>query len=153
MQKGAVKTALTQGRGGITPIETLSRGLGQGERAAPRGDYDQRRFGPEIQAANVELREKTALALFAAAIGSPALYTSQGAALREAHRHFLTDTCKGLGNLIAAELSEKLEQEIVFTWPEIFRSDISARSRAYNALMQGGALDAERIERIVGLPL
>ena len=147
-----IRTALTTGRGGLTPIETTAQAFGQGQFAAPKGDYEQKRFGPMMQAANTAFRDSTFLSMLAAMGIPPALYTSQGAALREAHRHFLTDTIKPLGKLIAMELSEKLETEITLTFPEVFRSDISARSRAYSSLKQA-EIDPDRAGRIVGLPI
>ena len=52
------------------------------------------------------------LAVLAALGVPPSLYTSQGAALRESYRHLFGSTIEPLAQLIAAELSEKLEEEV-----------------------------------------
>ena len=147
-----IRGALTTGRGGLTPIETTAHAFGQGQFAAPRGDYEQKRFGPMMQTANVSFRDSTFLQVLAACGIPPALYTSQGAALRAAHNHFIEDTCGALGKLISRELSAKLDQTIEFTFPQAFRSDMSARSRAYSSLKQA-EVEPGRAGRIVGLPL
>ena len=64
--------------------------------------------------------------------------------MRESYRNFFTGTVEPLGSLIAAELSEKLGQEIEFFFPEIVKSDISARSRAYASFRQTQKMDRPR---------
>ena len=149
--KNAVANTLANGRGGITPVETTAGGFGQGYLAAPKQDYDQKRFGPLIPATSIDLRDRAALAILAAMGIPPTLFTSQGTALRESYRNFFTGTVEPLGALIAAELSEKLGQTIEFFFPEIIKSDISARSRAWTSFRQGEMEDAEA-RRIIGLP-
>ena len=95
----------------ITPVETTAGGFGQGYLAAPKSDYDQKRFGPLIPATSLDLRDRAALAILAAMGIPPTLFTSQGTALRESYRNFFTGTVEPLGALIAAELSEKLGQD------------------------------------------
>ena len=57
------------------------------------------------------------LAVLAALGVPPSLYTSQGAALRESYRHLFGSTIEPLAQLIAAELSEKLEEEVTIQVP------------------------------------
>ena len=150
--KAGIQNALANGKGKITPVETTAGGYGQGNLAAPKSDYDQKRFGPLIPATSLDLRDRSALAILAAMGIPPTLFTSQGTALRESYRNFFTGTVEPLGALIAAELSEKLGQSIEFFFPEIIKSDISARSRAWTSFRQGEMPDPEA-RRIVGLPV
>ncbi len=130
--------ALNTGRGGISLMQTTAGGFGQGTQAAPKQDWDQKRFGPMVPTASVDLREKTALWILDA-LGVPAtLHTSQGGAQREAYRHLFTATIVPLGALIASELSEKLERSIRFAFPVEFESDISARTRGFKSLVEVG---------------
>ena len=149
--KNGIRNALANGKGAITPVETTAAGFGQGTLAAPRSDYDQKRFGPLIPATSLDLRDRSALAILGAMGIPPTLFTSEGSALRESYRNFFTGTIEPLGALIASELSEKLGQNVEFFFPEIVKSDISAKSRAYASLVQGQMSDAEA-RRIVGLP-
>ena len=127
-QKAQIGAALGASKGKTTIVDTTSGGFGQGQQAAPKEDWQQKRFGPQIQAANVALRDSTFDHVLGVLGIPPPLLRAAGGALREAHRHFQTDTIKSLGTLIAAELSEKV-QPVEFVYPDIFRTDISARSR------------------------
>ena len=103
-----VTTAITEGQGRITPIETTAKGFGQGDSAAPKSDWEQKRFGALIPATSIDLREKFTLAVMEI-MGIPAsLHTSAGAAQRESYRHFFTATIEPLGKLIQEELSAKM---------------------------------------------
>ena len=147
----AITADLSQGLGKINFVETTRGGFGQGQGAAPEKDWEQKRFGALVPEANINLRDKTALWVLAAMGIPPSLFTSEGSALRESYRHFFTNTVEPLGRLIAEELSDKLEQDISFMFPEVFKSDISARSRAYSTLVQSG-MDAAEAKTLVGFP-
>ena len=141
--------AFTQGKGGLTLIETTAGGYGQGPSAAPRQDWDQKRFGPMPPEANIKLWEAAMRAVMASLGVNPSLYTSQGSALRESYRHLFSGTIVPLGQLIAAELSEKLEREITIAFPERVETDISALSRAFKSLAEQ---DPAWAAEVVGLP-
>ena len=151
-QVAGVRNALVNGKGAITPVETTAGGFGQGQYAAPKSDYDQKRFGALIPQTSIDLRMKSSELILGAMGIPPSVLTSEGSALRESYRHFFVNTVEPLGQLIAAELSEKLEQEIVFMFPEVVKSDISARSRAYQSFTQTGTMSDEEARRIIGLP-
>ena len=104
--------ALSDGKGKIGLLETTAQGMGQGTTAAPKGDWEQKRFGAMIPASSIEAREK-ALESVLEAMGVPsAMHRSNGAALRESFRHFNAVTIEPLAELIATELSEKYGRDI-----------------------------------------
>lgn len=142
---------LMTGHGGVSLAQTMSQGWGQGQSSAPKDDYKQFRFGGEVPEANIQLRESSAMAVMSALGIPPSLYSSEGSALRESYRNFFTSTIEPLGALIAAELSEKLETAIDITFPQAFKSDMSARSRALPSLIQAG-VPARAAGRLIGLP-
>ena len=150
-QTNQAKAALSTGRGKLTLVETTFGGWGQGTQAKPQHDWTQTRFGAMIPAANIDMREKSALAVMAAMGIPPSLYTSEGSAQRESYRHFLGGTIAALGELIAEELSDKLEQEIEIQFPQGWISDIAARSRAFSSLTKAGIMPKDAA-RIAGLP-
>ena len=104
-----------------------------------------------VPATSIDLREKSTLAILGAMGIPPSLYTSEGGALRESYRHFFTNTVEPLGQLIAAELTEKLEVDVAFVFPELVKSDISAKSRAYATLVGAGMSDDDARTYTVGL--
>ena len=142
---------MANGKGGITALESMKQGWGQGQAAAPDRDFEQRRFGPNTPASSIDLRDKTTL-LILEACGVPAgLFTSEGGAQRETYRHFLTGTCQTLANMIAHELREKLElPNLNLYFPQLVQSDSSARSRSLAAFVTAG-LTLEGALRIMGL--
>ena len=101
-------------------------------------------FGALIPQTSIDLRGKSSELVLGAIGIPPTLLSSEGSALRESYRNFFTGTCLPLSNLIAAELSEKLEQEITFFFPEYVQADISARSRAYQSFTQTGHNERRR---------
>ena len=143
--------AVTRGKGGLSLLETVRAGWGAGETAAPRQDWDQKRFGPTPPAANIQLWQAAMAAVMSALGIPPSLYTSEGSALREAYRHFNTNTVEPLGKLISQELSEKLEIEVTIEFPALVKSDIAARARAYGVLIKAGMAEEDARILTVGL--
>ena len=135
----------------MTLAETTASGFGLGPNAAPRKDWEQSRFGPMVPLASIQLWEGAMLAVLAALGVPPSLYTSQGAALRESYRHLFGSTIEPLARLIAAELSEKLEEEVTIRFPERIRSDVSALSRGFKGLVDGG-FTPEQVHDMLGFP-
>ena len=108
--------------------------------------------GPDILAANVDLRDKDVRLILAVLGMTPALFDGAGAALREAYRSYYTTTLKPIAALFQAELRVKLEQPgFTIAFPDIAQGDIAARSRAVGTLVTAGAPLNEALA-IVGLP-
>ena len=146
----SAEAAVRRGQGGLTIIESMAQGWGAGAQNAPRGDWQQVRFGPMIQQPNVFLRDQD-VRLLLQQLGVPAaLLDGAGAALRESNRFFLVSTLEPLGAVIEAELSLKLDREVTVTFPEIVLGDIAARARALPNFINAGIrpIDALDILRI-----
>ena len=105
----------------------------------------------EAPETSIQLWQAAMLAVMAALGVPPSLYTSQGAALRESYRHLFGSLLEPLGQLIAAELSEKLEEEITIKWPERLKSDISALSRGFSSLSKDG-YPVKQLHDMLGFP-
>ena len=145
------KAAVTAGKGALTLVETTASGFGLGPNAAPRKDWEQARFGAMAPASSIQLWEAAMLAVLAALGVPPSLYTSQGAALRESYRHLFGSTIEPLAQLIQAELSEKLEEEVTIRFPERIRSDVSALSRGFKGFVESG-FTPEQVHQMLGFP-
>ena len=146
----SAKTALTTGKGGITVGRSARRGDGPGT-GPPKSNMEQLRYGALIPPSNIDLRDKSAEWLLGAAGIPPTLFRSDGSAVREGYRHFMTKTVEPIGAVMQEELSDKLEVDFEFYYPAAVRSDISARSRGYGTLRQAGMPDTE-VRRTLGIP-
>ena len=102
-------------------------------------DYAVKRFGAMPPDALVKLAEIATAEVLAACGVNPALVSdTQGTAMREGYRQFLFGLVSPLGRMFAAELSEKLDDEITLDWTELRASDITGRARAFSTFRQGG---------------
>ena len=141
--------AFTQGKGGLTLIETTAGGYGQGPSAAPRQDWDQKRFGAYAARGQHQALGGRDEGGNGIARRQPlALHVPGLSAARELPAPF-SGTIVPLGQLIAAELSEKLERDITIAFPERVETDISALSRAFKSLAEQ---DPAWAAEVVGLP-
>ena len=75
-------------------------GAAMGGTGTPKSSMEQLRYGPLIPASSIDLRDKSAQWVLAAAGIPPSLFTSQGAALRESYRHFFTKTIEPIGAIM-----------------------------------------------------
>lgn len=111
-----------------------------------------RRFGPAPPDAMVQLQEIATREILSAMGVPPVLFGAsvQGNSAREAWRLLLFGTIAPLGKMVAAEMSAKLEAEIVLDWTELRASDIQGRARSFQAMVTGG-MDVERAAILAGL--
>ena len=136
--------------GQIKVVETTSGGYGAGRGQAPLADWKTQRLGADFPQFNVELRKDAGNDVLAA-LGVPsALMSGEGAASREAWRHTIVTSLVPMAKFVAAELSIKLEQTISITFPSLVATDIAARARAYNSLIQA-EMDPGKAEMLTGL--
>ena len=116
-----------------------------------QADYMVKRFGAMPPDALVKLAEVATAEVLAACGVNPALVAdTQGTAMREAYRQFLFGLVSPLGKMFAAELSEKLNDEITLDWTELRASDIAGRARAFGTFVQGG-MDIKEAAAISGV--
>ena len=102
-----IRAALSQGKGALTLVETTAAAFGLGKESAPRRDWQQSRFGPEIPASSVAWQDAASNAVLAALGVHPALFSGGGEGQREAHRLMVAGTCQALAALLEAELMGK----------------------------------------------
>ena len=114
-------------------------------------DYEVKRFGAMPPDALVKLAALATAEVLAACGVNPALVAdTQGTAMREAYRQFLFGLVSPLGRMFAAELSEKLDEDITLDWTELRASDIAGRARAYGTF-RGGGMDVTSAALQAGL--
>ena len=139
-------------RGKTVLTETTTAGWGEGTLAAPRADWKPQRIGANPPPSLATLRTDSAQAVLAACGVSADLFTHGDAAgQRESWRRFLHGSVQPLGDLLAAELGDKLDVPgLRLTFDRLFASDLSGRARAYQSLVNGG-MEAGRAAALAGL--
>ena len=147
-----VGNSLRASRGNVKLVETTTGGWGQGRLAAPSRDWEPRRVGPEIPQANTTFRDSTAAQIIAAMGVPQQLQYGAAGEMREGYRQLQTIEIEPLARLVEAELSEKLEADIRFTFDRLAAIDINARARAFSSFINGG-LTLEAALSLVGLEL
>ena len=149
-QGAKLRGSIARAGGGVVTTETTAGGWGQGASAAPRQDLKAQRVGPEPPATAIQLRDSSALAVISAMGIQPALYSGEGAALREAYRVFLRSTMQPIARKFEEELSQKLELPVTLNFRRLAAADVAAPARAYNSLVQAG-MDPDRAEMLSGI--
>ena len=141
-------------QGQTVATETTSGGWGQGQHQAPQRDWQVSRLGMNYPESNINLRAEVQATIIAAC-GVPLELHSPKAnptAAREAWRRFLHGSIVPLGILVAEELSEKLETEIMLNFDKLFASDLQGRARAVGSLATAG-VDLNKAMRLAGFDL
>lgn len=127
--------------GGLALVESQATGSWPADnRQLPGGqDWTPRRIGANPPAPLVELAAHASREIMVACGVSPALFDPSAAtSLREAWRQFLFGTVAPVGELVAAELSEKAGMDVMLEWKELRASDIQGRARAFASLVEAG---------------
>ena len=148
-----LKADIAKGGGKALLVETTAAGWGEGQGAAPRRDWEQRRVGadwPEVLSAT----RATVFHHVAAACGVPPVLLTEraeGTSQREGLRRFAHMSLEPLGRIVAAELAMKLDSPMLaLDFAPLMASDLAGRARAYKGFVDAG-VSAEDAGRIVAL--
>ena len=149
-----LKTDLGKLAVNIALVETEAAGFGEGRQLAPQTDWRPRRIGADPPDSLVNLRLQNLHALIASA-GVPPIFLGLGqssaSGLREAWRGFAHGTLTPLGELVSAELREKLGMpDLRIGFSRLFASDTQGRARALKAMADAG-VELPDARRITGL--
>ena len=136
---------LSQSRGKVAGAHGTSPRRSSGGQAVAR-------VGPMPPSGVIELLRESRVAV-ADAIGYPPILQSglTGPAMREAARSYQTLTVNPLVRHLQQELRAKLESQDLTLEAELAALDMAGRSRAFQALVEGGAT-FESAAQAVGLP-
>ena len=89
--------------------------------------------------------------VYAACGVHPALFAvGEGTARRESYRRFLHGTVAPLARIVAAELSAKLDGDVVLNFDSLFAADLSGRARTFQSLV-GGGMAPDKAAGLAGL--
>ena len=115
-------------------------------------DWQVRRSGPEFTDSEVAMRLQLADAV-AGACGVPPILLrgdGDGTGYREAWRQFLHATIQPSADLVAEEMTMKLERDVRINFDRLFASDLSGRARAFQSMV-GGGMAVEKAAMLAGL--
>ena len=149
----SLKSDIAKADGKAVLVETTASGWGEGQGAAPRRDWEQRRIGPDWP----EVLSATRAAVFhhvAAACGVPPVLLTEraeGTSQREGLRRFAHMSLEPLGRIVAAELAAKLDSpSLALDFGPLMASDLAGRARAFKGFVDSG-VSVEDAGRIVAL--
>ena len=134
-----LKRDIRAGRGKALLVETTASGWGEGRGAAPLGDWQARRLGPNPAQHSIPTLERATALILGAAGCPPGLFEprADGTAQREALRRWHLGTVLPLARLLETELSEKLEADVRLTFDN-YPLDLAGRAQAFQKLVAGG---------------
>ena len=148
-----LKADIRAAKGRTFLAETTSAGWGEGRGAAPQADWQPRRFGANPPAVLPGLRADVFGAVLSACGVPVSLVTdADGTSQREAFRRFLTSGIQPVADLVAEELSNKLDQEIRFGFESLYAHDLAGRAQAFQKLAAGG-MSIDRALAVSGLAI
>lgn len=136
--------------GGFVIGKTMAGSAAAGIGSSPRGDYSQKRLGPEPNQTMVELRSHVAAHVLMAMGVDPALANPdpKTGALQAAYRSFLTGSATSLAKIVTRELSAKLDRTVRLR----FASDVDnrrLRAAALKAMVDAG-VPLDRAMKLAG---
>ena len=148
----ALKNDIRTLSGNVALVESQARGwAGDGQATRPMSDWRPQRIGADPPAALVSQEERASMEVYAACGVPPALFAiGEGTAQRESYRRFLHGTVAPLARIVAAELSAKLDGDVVLNFDSLFAADLSGRARAFQSLVSGG-MAPDRAAGLAGL--
>ena len=130
-----LKATLRNALGGLVVLESVAAGWGQGKEAAPREDWEVKRFGANPPDVLAKLRQDTRGDVLAA-YGIPSQIHGTGGSARESYRQFLGSTIQPLAKLVVESLKGPLNvPDLALTFETLRAADITGRARAYGVLI------------------
>ena len=151
---GELKSDVSSLSGRTALVPGMQRAWGDSGVGAGTANWKVQRLGIDPPEALVGLRSDAALAVLSACGCPPELFQGKadGTARRESWRTFLHGTLQGAADVVATELSEKLEVPVSLNFDRLFASDIQGRARAFASLVGKGGkgLDTERAATLAG---
>ena len=147
----ALKTDIRTLRGRVAFVESTQTMNPGAPSSAPKGDWETKRVGANPPAGEVKLLERSFVEVLSACGVPAALFeTGDGTAKRESFRQFLHATLQPVADLIALELTAKLEADVSINLDRLFAADLAGRARAFQSMV-GAGMDPGKAAGLAGL--
>ena len=139
------------GRCGL--VETTAAGWDDSRSAAPKGDWEPRRIGPNPPQSLVDLRAAVEETVFSVCGVPPGLARAEGGESRESFRRFYSASLLPLAAIVQSELRDKLDvPDLRLTFDKLAAADVHGRARAFRSLVGTEyKMDPAEARRLVGL--
>ena len=149
-----LKADIRAARGKALLLETTAAGYAEGPSAAPRQDWKAQRLGPNPPAGMADVLGQSFFEVLAACGIPPGMFLAKSSdgGQREAYRRFCALVVQPLGRLLAAELSLKLETEVMLGFEKLYAHDLAGRARAFQSMV-GAGMDVAKAAGLSGLML
>ena len=145
-----LKADIADGRGKAHFVESTWSGAPDGRSSAPQGDWRPQRLGPSPTQTQAQIAQQAFERTLAACGVPPSLFISDdGTAQREAVRRWHLGTVIPLADLVAHELTAKLETPVRLRFDN-YPMDLAGRAQAFQKLVAGG-MDPTKALTIAGL--
>ena len=145
-----LKSDIGNAKGKPLLVETTAAGWGEGQAGAPRRDWKQERVGPDWP----DVMRTTRTDVFysvadACAVPTPLLDArAEGTSQREALRRFLHLGVEPLAEIMATELSRKMNTSIEFDFTRLRAGDLAGTSRAVGVLVKAGMTIEDALAKV-----
>ena len=148
----ALRSDLANLKGRTALVETVAGGWGEGKSAAPMFDWKPQRFGANPPQSLAVLRSDAGQAVLGACGVPVSLFTdSDGTSQRESWRRFVMGSVEPVAELVAGELSSKLDAPgLRFDFASLWAHDLAGRAQSFKQMVAGG-MDVERAAALSGL--
>ena len=139
-------------KGSVLTVETTSGGFSEGRDAAPRRDWETKRYGADPPQVLPTLRSDAALAVMNACGVPVSLATdADGTSQRESWRRFVMGSVEPVARMVAMELGRKLDVlGLRFSFESLWAHDLAGRAASFKAMVTAG-MEFERAAAIAGL--
>ena len=146
--KTGLRADLKALKGKVAIVENGGGNFGRQAQGGPSRDWQTSRFGADFPEGNVKLR-RDAAADVVSSFGIPGglFLNTEGAAVRESWRQFGV-TCDAWGEIVGAELTDKLERPVSLSFRRLASIDVAARARALGILVQDGMALNDALDRV-----
>ena len=137
---GELRKDLMKLKGNLALVETTAAGFSEGKMAAPREDWEPKRFGADPPATLASLRTDVGQAVLGACGVPAALFEARGdgTSIRESWRRFAMGSVEPLLKMVAREFSIKLETDVSFDLQGLWAHGLQGRAAAFQKLVAGG---------------
>ena len=148
----ALRADLANLKGRTALVETVAGGWGEGKSAAPMFDWKPQRFGANPPQSLAVLRSDAGQAVLGACGVPVSLFTdADGTSQRESWRRFVMGSVEPVAELVAGELSSKLDAPgLRFDFASLWAHDLAGRAQSFKAFVAGG-MDVAKAAALSGL--
>ena len=147
-----LESDMVKAKGSTLTVETTAGGFDEGRDAAPRRDWETKRYGADPPQVLPTLRTEAGLAVLNACGVPVSLATdADGTSQRESWRRFIMGSVEPVARMVAQEIASKLDAPgLRFGFDSLWAHDLAGRAASFKAMVTAG-MEIERAVALSGL--